>query len=90
MNQLIAAMHQVMPQSFAVDLEVVNCHHNSVQKETHFDHEVYVTRKGALSARRGELGIIPGSMGADSHIVRGLGNHESFCSYSHGTDRAMS
>ncbi|MBL8397798.1 MAG: RtcB family protein [Candidatus Accumulibacter sp.] len=90
MNHLIAATRQVITKPFAVDLEAVNCHHNYVQKETHFGSEVYVTRKGAVSARRGELGIIPGSMGARSYIVRGLGNHESFCSCSHGAGRTMS
>jgi tRNA-splicing ligase RtcB len=71
-------------------LEAVNCHHNYVQKETHFGEEVYVTRKGAVSAKKGELGIIPGSMGARSFIVRGLGNKESFSSCSHGAGRTMS
>ncbi len=61
-----------------------------MQRETHFGAEVLVTRKGAVSARKGELGIIPGSMGARSYIVRGLGNAESFCSCSHGAGRAMS
>lgn len=68
----------------------VNCHHNYVQKETHYGEEVFVTRKGAVSAREGELGIIPGSMGARSYIVRGKGNAESFHSCSHGAGRAMS
>jgi tRNA-splicing ligase RtcB len=61
-----------------------------VQRETHFGAEILVTRKGAVSARNGELGIIPGSMGAKSYIVRGLGNEEAFCSCSHGAGRAMS
>jgi tRNA-splicing ligase RtcB len=68
----------------------VNCHHNYVQKETHFGEDVFVTRKGAVSAKKGELGIIPGSMGARSYIVRGLGNPESFESCSHGAGRVMS
>ncbi len=68
----------------------MNCHHNYVQKETHFGEEVFVTRKGAVSAKKGELGIIPGSMGARSYIVRGLGNPESFESCSHGAGRVMS
>jgi tRNA-splicing ligase RtcB len=71
-------------------LEAVNCHHNYVARETHFGREVYVTRKGAVRAGKGELGIIPGSMGARSFIVRGLGNPESFESCSHGAGRAMS
>jgi len=70
--------------------EAINCHHNYVQKETHFGENVFVTRKGAISAREGELGIIPGSMGTKSYIVRGLGNEQSFCSCSHGAGRRMS
>jgi tRNA-splicing ligase RtcB len=70
--------------------EPVLCHHNYVSQELHYGEEVLVTRKGAISARRGELGIIPGSMGARSFIVRGLGNEESFCSASHGAGRRMS
>ncbi len=68
----------------------VNCHHNYVAKEHHFGEDVFVTRKGAVRARAGELGIIPGSMGARSYIVRGKGNEDSFCSCSHGAGRAMS
>jgi tRNA-splicing ligase RtcB len=71
-------------------VEAVNCHHNYVQKEHHFGEDVFVTRKGAVSAKRGEMGIIPGSMGARSYIVRGLGNPESFESCSHGAGRVMS
>ena len=68
----------------------VNCHHNYVEREHHFGTDVYVTRKGAVRAGLGELGIIPGSMGARSFIVRGKGERESFCSCSHGAGRAMS
>ncbi len=68
----------------------VNCHHNYVTTEQHFGEEVLVTRKGAVRAGAGELGIIPGSMGARSYIVRGRGNAESFHSCSHGAGRAMS
>lgn len=68
----------------------VNCHHNYVAQEDHFDQRVWVTRKGAVRARAGELGIIPGSMGARSYIVRGKGNPQSFCSCLHGAGRAMS
>jgi tRNA-splicing ligase RtcB (3'-phosphate/5'-hydroxy nucleic acid ligase) len=68
----------------------VNCHHNYTARETHFGEDVLVTRKGAVRAGRGELGIIPGSMGARSYIVRGLGNPESFESCSHGAGRRMS
>ena len=70
--------------------EAINCHHNYVQRERHFGENVFVIRKGAISAREGELGIIPGSMGAKSYIVRGLGNAESLCSCSHGAGRRMS
>jgi tRNA-splicing ligase RtcB len=68
----------------------INCHHNYTALENHFGKNVYVTRKGALSARAGELGVIPGSMGAKSYIVKGLGNRLSFCSCSHGAGRKMS
>ena len=70
--------------------EVVSCHHNYISKENHFGQNVIVTRKGAVRAREGDLGIIPGSMGTGSFIVRGLGNKESFCSCSHGAGRKMS
>src|SRR5262249_39222838 len=68
----------------------VNCHHNYVARENHFGQNVLVTRKGAVRAREGDLGIIPGSMGARSFIVRGKGNPDSFCSCSHGAGRKMS
>ncbi|AFY67603.1 RtcB family protein [Geitlerinema sp. PCC 7407] len=69
---------------------MVNCHHNYAERETHYDQEVYVTRKGAVRARSEDYGIIPGSMGAKSFIVRGKGNPESYCSCSHGAGRLMS
>ena len=90
MEHVIGAARQVIAKPFAADVEAVNCHHNYVQRETHFGAEVLVTRKGAVSAQKGELGIIPGSMGAKSYIVRGLGNKEAFCSCSHGAGRTMS
>lgn len=90
MQAVIHATRKVIRKPFDVALEAVNCHHNYVQKERHFGEEVFVTRKGAVSARKGELGIIPGSMGAKSFIVRGLGNEQSFCSCSHGAGRTMS
>ena len=71
-------------------LQAVNCHHNYVAIENHYGANVYVTRKGAVRAREGDMGIIPGSMGARSFIVRGKGNPESFCSCSHGAGRRMS
>lgn len=73
-----------------VDEVAVNCHHNYVAKEQHFGKNVWLTRKGAVRAREGDMGIIPGSMGARSYIVRGKGNVDSFCSCSHGAGRAMS
>ncbi|HWO17234.1 MAG TPA: RtcB family protein [Kofleriaceae bacterium] len=75
---------------FTAHLEAVNCHHNYISREHHYGANVIVTRKGAVRARQGELGIIPGSMGAKSFIVRGKGNAESFTSCSHGAGRAMS
>lgn len=75
---------------FTTEDKAVNCHHNYVEMEHHFGANVYVTRKGAVRARKGELGIIPGSMGAKSFIVRGRGNEESFQSCSHGAGRVMS
>jgi len=75
---------------FEANLEAVNCHHNYVARENHFGENVLVTRKGAVRARLGDMGIIPGSMGAKSYIVRGLGNKDSFDSCSHGAGRAMS
>ena len=74
----------------ALETERVDCHHNYVARETHFGTEVYVTRKGAVSAQAGEMGIVPGSMGSPSYIVVGKGNPESFCSCAHGAGRAMS
>ena len=68
----------------------VQCHHNYVAKETHFGEEVYVTRKGAIRARKGEMGIIPGTMGGKSFIIEGLGEPSSFESASHGAGRRMS
>lgn len=68
----------------------VDCHHNFTQLENHFDQNIWVTRKGAVSAKEDQLGIIPGSMGTKSYIVKGKGNPESFCSCSHGAGRAMS
>jgi tRNA-splicing ligase RtcB (3'-phosphate/5'-hydroxy nucleic acid ligase) len=68
----------------------VNCHHNYMARENHYNENVLVTRKGAVRARVGDLGIIPGSMGTRSYIVEGLGDEESFCSCSHGAGRRMS
>jgi tRNA-splicing ligase RtcB len=83
------AIEPLLP-PFQIDGEIVNCHHNYAVRENHFGQNVWITRKGAVRARNGELGIIPGSMGTRSYIVRGLGNPESFTSCSHGAGRAMS
>jgi tRNA-splicing ligase RtcB (3'-phosphate/5'-hydroxy nucleic acid ligase) len=90
MQNVVAAVRRVIPKPFESHVEAVNCHHNYVNREHHFGHDILVTRKGAVSARKGELGIIPGSMGARSYIVRGLGNDDSFHSCSHGAGRTMS
>jgi tRNA-splicing ligase RtcB len=89
LDLVITALKRHLP-PFEVTKEAVNCHHNYVSHEHHFDANVWVTRKGAIRAREGDLGIIPGSMGAKSYIVRGKGNPESFHSCSHGAGRKMS
>lgn len=90
MSRVLAVLSKTVTKPFMTQQEAVNCHHNYVQKETHFGEAILVTRKGAVSAQKGQMGIIPGSMGAKSFIVRGLGNEESFCSCSHGAGRTMS
>ena len=90
MNHVVEAVRKVIAKPFDAQAEAVNCHHNYVNREHHFGKDVLVTRKGAVSARKGEMGIIPGSMGAKSFIVRGLGNEDSFHSCSHGAGRVMS
>jgi tRNA-splicing ligase RtcB len=89
MDLVLDALRRHLP-SFAVTKEAVNCHHNYVERERHFGEEVWLTRKGAIRAREGELGIIPGSMGARSYIVRGKGNADAFHSCAHGAGRRMS
>ncbi|HUG73392.1 MAG TPA: RtcB family protein, partial [Steroidobacteraceae bacterium] len=89
MESVLAVMRDLLPR-FATRDVAVNCHHNYVARETHFGEDVWVTRKGAVRAGRGELGIIPGSMGARSFIVRGRGCEDSFESCSHGAGRRMS
>lgn len=86
---VLAGLRRHLP-AFEVTSEVVNCHHNYVAQEHHYGANVWVTRKGAIRAREGDLGIIPGSMGARSYIVHGLGNPESFTSSAHGAGRRMS
>ena len=89
MDRVLHAMRIQLPK-FQLEKTAVNCHHNYVQREQHFGESLWVTRKGAVSAREGELGIIPGSMGARSYIVRGKGNADSFHSCSHGAGRVLS
>ncbi|HEX3170958.1 MAG TPA: RtcB family protein [Burkholderiales bacterium] len=89
MRRILIVLHRHLP-PFRERTEAINCHHNYVQREYHFGKNVWLTRKGAVRAREGELGIIPGSMGARSYIVRGKGNPESFHSCSHGAGRKMS
>lgn len=90
MTHVIAALRGQIAKPFTAECEAVNCHHNYVTRENHFGENVLVTRKGAVRAAKGTMGIIPGSMGAKSFIVRGLGNPESFDSCSHGAGRVMS
>jgi len=90
MEAAVQALRIIINKPFNAKVEAVNCHHNYVDKEEHFGQELLVTRKGAVRARLGEYGIIPGSMGAKSFIVKGKGNQESFCSCSHGAGRVHS
>ena len=90
MAAALTAVAEVVPKPFSCDSEAVNCHHNYVSWERHFGANVMLTRKGAVDAHEGVLGIIPGSMGAKSFIVRGKGNRDAFCSCSHGAGRKMS
>lgn len=90
MTNVIRALRGQIAKPFDAEMEAVNCHHNYVSRENHFGQNVLVTRKGAVRAAKGVMGIIPGSMGAKSFIVRGLGNPESFDSCSHGAGRVMS
>ena len=84
----VRASGEVRP--FTAEVKAINCHHNYVARERHYGQNILITRKGAVRAREGDMGIIPGSMGARSYIVRGKGNMESFMSCSHGAGRAMS
>ena len=86
---VLSALARHLP-PFEVTTEVVNCHHNYIAKEHHFGSDVWVTRKGAIRARLGDIGIVPGSMGARSYIVAGKGNPDSFNSSAHGAGRRMS
>ena len=90
MVTVIAALRRHIPKGFTLTSEAVNVHHNYCEIENHFGSNLYITRKGAIRARVGDMGIIPGSMGAKSFITRGLGNLESYCSAPHGAGRKMS
>ena len=90
MVAVIAALRRHVGIEFAITQEAINCHHNYVAQENHFGRNLWVTRKGAIRARAGDLGIIPGSMGQRSYIVRGKGELQSYCSCSHGAGRKMS
>jgi tRNA-splicing ligase RtcB len=90
METVIAALRRHIPVEFTITQEAINCHHNYVERENHFGRNLWVTRKGAIRARGGDLGIIPGSMGQKSYIVRGKGDLQSYCSCSHGAGRKMS
>lgn len=90
MERVICALRRHIPLDFTITQEAINCHHNYVERENHFGRNMWVTRKGAIRAREGDLGIIPGSMGQRSYIVRGKGNTDSYCSCSHGAGRVMS
>ena len=89
MRQILEAIRPLLP-PFQMTKEAINCHHNYVSRENHFGEDLLITRKGAIRAGQDELGIIPGSMGARSYIVKGKANPESFCSCSHGAGRKMS
>lgn len=86
---VVEAIRPYLP-AFTLTDEAINCHHNYIARETHLGEDLFITRKGAIAAHAGQLGIIPGSMGAKSFIVRGLGSAASFCSCSHGAGRKMS
>jgi tRNA-splicing ligase RtcB len=90
MELVLPALKRHIPTDFTVTQEAINCHHNYVEIESHGGRNVWVTRKGAIRARKDDLGIIPGSMGTRSYIVRGKGNLDSYCSCSHGAGRTMS
>lgn len=90
MKQAVEALQNSGLPAFKLTKEAINCHHNYISQETHFGENVLITRKGAIRANDGELGIIPGSMGAKSYIVRGKGNADAFCSCAHGAGRTMS
>jgi len=90
LQAVLDVLRKEIPVTFGITEEAINCHHNYVTKENHFGKNLWITRKGAIKAGKDDLGIIPGSMGQRSYIVRGRGNKESYCSCSHGAGRKMS
>lgn len=90
MDRTLAALRRHIKVPFTISQEAINCHHNYVEKEQHFGRNLWVTRKGAIRAQAGDLGVIPGSMGQRSYIVRGKGNVDSYCSCAHGAGRKYS
>ncbi len=89
LRAILAAVGRSLGVAAAADGETIDCHHNYVAREHHFGREVWVTRKGAIRARAGDMGIIPGSMGSLTYVVRGKGSKEAFCSCAHGAGRRM-
>ncbi len=90
MKLVVDALKASKLPDFKIDKHAINCHHNYISQEIHFGEEVFVARKGAIKAGLGDMGIIPGSMGAKSYIVEGKGSKASFCSCAHGAGRKMS
>lgn len=90
LQRVLDALHETIPVEFGVTDEAISCHHNYVSRENHFGRNLWITRKGAIRAGEGDLGIIPGSMGQRSYVVRGKGDLESYRSCSHGAGRRMS
>jgi len=90
MTQLSYTVYDEDGHQAELELERIQCHHNFTQKETHFDKEIWVSRKGAIQAKEGQMGLIPGSMGTASYVVRGLGNKTAFETAPHGAGRRFS
>lgn len=91
MSQVLSAVRSSRGvKNFAIVGDVISCHHNYISREHHFNKDIIVTRKGAIRADKGMMGIIPGSMGTNTYIVEGMGNKDSFCSAPHDAGRAMS
>jgi RNA-splicing ligase RtcB len=91
LKSLAEAVHPKRPlKEKAITVQVTNCHHNYTEREHHLGKDLWITRKGAISARAGEMGVIPGSMGTDTYVVRGKGNPDSYNSSAHGAGRRLS